>query len=124
MNSKNDSTPSTRVSRPLYSQVLASMGDKLVTCPYDICHKVKETRLKIHISKAHAKEKYLNKNLYECFYNPRHVVPLSQRLEHLMGCKDNVDRFKFELVDPDPSKTIYENEILTYMRTPKSEMRA
>ncbi|KAG8175516.1 hypothetical protein JTE90_008860 [Oedothorax gibbosus] len=69
-------------------EILASMGDKLVTCPYDICHKVKETRLKIHISKAHAKEKYLNKNLYECFYNPRHVVPLSQRLEHLMGCKD------------------------------------
>ncbi|XP_042911031.1 gametocyte-specific factor 1 homolog isoform X3 [Parasteatoda tepidariorum] len=63
------------------------MANKLVTCPYDEAHKVKESRFSLHITKC--RQNNLNAEKFICSFNASHVLPLMERDYHLQNCPDN-----------------------------------
>ncbi|KAL1439729.1 hypothetical protein MTO96_009594 [Rhipicephalus appendiculatus] len=60
----------------------------LVQCPYDPNHKVKRSRIDIHISKC--RRQVGRPCLRPCLFNPNHLAPskMSQFLRHLETCPD------------------------------------
>ncbi|KAG8193804.1 hypothetical protein JTE90_029538 [Oedothorax gibbosus] len=59
---------------------------RLVMCPYDEVHKVKESRLQMHITKCRLN--HLNGNKFICPFNSTHVYPCQERDYHLANCSD------------------------------------
>ncbi|KAG8187248.1 hypothetical protein JTE90_019142 [Oedothorax gibbosus] len=59
---------------------------RLVMCPYDEVHKVKESRLQRHITNCRLN--HLNGNKFICPFNSTHVYPCQVRDYHLAHCSD------------------------------------
>ncbi|XP_077563320.1 uncharacterized protein LOC144179023 [Haemaphysalis longicornis] len=59
--------------------------DKLVQCPFNPAHKVKEGRLDIHVSKC---RKGMRRTLLTCRFNKAHLVPADAIHAHLAECPD------------------------------------
>lgn len=68
-------------------------ANKLVTCPYDEAHKVKESRLQLHITKCRMNHLTDNEK-FICPFNATHVFPLPEGKFHMANCPDRavVDR--------------------------------
>ncbi|GBN11744.1 hypothetical protein AVEN_173053-1, partial [Araneus ventricosus] len=66
--------------------LLENMSNKLVVCPYDEAHKVKESRIQLHITKCRAN--HVGESTFICPFNATHVLPEQERIYHLSRCSD------------------------------------
>ncbi|GFY66296.1 gametocyte-specific factor 1 [Trichonephila inaurata madagascariensis] len=71
----------------------------MVTCPYNNAHRMKESRLQIHITKC--RQDHLNDDHFVCPFNSTHVLPHQERAYHLLRCPDKapLDRKLAESMD-------------------------
>lgn len=71
----------------------------MVTCPYNNAHRMKESRLQIHITKC--REDHLNDFHFVCPFNSTHVLPHQEKAYHLLRCPDKapLDRKLAESMD-------------------------
>ncbi|XP_054710820.1 gametocyte-specific factor 1-like [Uloborus diversus] len=60
--------------------------NKLVTCPYDPAHKVKFSRLQLHIAKCRLN--HLDQEKEVCPFNATHLFDSSEKHFHLSNCPD------------------------------------
>ena len=61
-------------------------SEKLVQCPYDKLHKVREDRLQFHLIKC--KRQNLDKNFVICPFNTTHHMPKEEFEKHAEVCPD------------------------------------
>ncbi|GFQ93391.1 gametocyte-specific factor 1 [Trichonephila clavata] len=71
----------------------------MVTCPYNNAHRMKESRLQIHITKC--RQDHLDDDHFVCPFNSTHVLPHQERSYHLLRCPDKapLDRKLAESMD-------------------------
>ncbi|GIY58127.1 gametocyte-specific factor 1 [Caerostris darwini] len=83
------------VDRFFYSE----MSGKLIVCPYDEAHKVKASRMQVHITKCRLN--FLNQPKFTCPFNASHVFPIQEKNYHLINCIDKapLDRKLAESMD-------------------------
>ena len=60
--------------------------EKLIICPYDKLHKVREDRLQYHLIKC--KRQNLDKDYVICPFNPTHHMPKEEYEKHEEICQD------------------------------------
>ncbi|CAL1289427.1 unnamed protein product [Larinioides sclopetarius] len=74
-------------------------GNKLLVCPYDEAHKVKSSRMQLHITRC--RMNHLNEVKFTCPFNATHVMPYQERDYHLLHCADKapLDRMLAESLD-------------------------
>lgn len=79
--------------------VFVPSDNKLVTCPYDEAHKVKESRLQLHIAKCKLNHLDLTKRV--CPFNATHLLQQGEYDHHLINCPDRgaLDRHLAQGVD-------------------------
>ncbi|XP_036320413.1 gametocyte-specific factor 1 homolog [Rhagoletis pomonella] len=61
-------------------------GEDIVTCPYDMAHRVLRKRLQLHLIKCRLN--YPNVELRKCPMNQLHLVPDPEYQVHLATCPD------------------------------------
>ncbi|GFT68584.1 uncharacterized protein NPIL_181811 [Nephila pilipes] len=71
----------------------------MVTCPYNNAHRMKESRLQMHITKC--RQDHLNDFHFQCPFNSTHVLPHQEKDYHLSRCPDRapLDRKMTEAMD-------------------------
>ncbi|KFM79289.1 Gametocyte-specific factor 1, partial [Stegodyphus mimosarum] len=84
-------TGSTEFYSPLWIKAEAmaafeKVENRLVTCPYDEAHKVKESRLQLHIAKCRLN--HLDQPMEVCPFNAKHVLPRNELSHHVLNCPD------------------------------------
>lgn len=62
------------------------MANRLVVCPYDEAHKVKESRIQLHITRCRMNN--LDSPTFICPFNATHVFPVQEKAYHLSRCPD------------------------------------
>ncbi|GFW61398.1 CHHC U11-48K-type domain-containing protein [Trichonephila clavipes] len=74
-------------------------ANMILTCPYDNAHRMKESRLQIHITKC--RQDHLNGKHFVCPFNSTHVLPDQEKAYHLLRCPDKapLDRKLAESID-------------------------
>ncbi|XP_055941179.1 uncharacterized protein LOC129971441 isoform X2 [Argiope bruennichi] len=73
--------------------------NKLLVCPYDEAHKVKASRMQLHITRCRLN--HLNEIKFTCPFNATHVLPYLEKDYHLLHCpnKAPLDRLLSESLD-------------------------
>ncbi|XP_055940792.1 gametocyte-specific factor 1 homolog isoform X1 [Argiope bruennichi] len=66
-----------------------SSANELETCPFDEAHKVKRSRMQIHIAKCRLNH-LDSPQPFVCPFNATHILPAQEKAYHLSRCPDRV----------------------------------
>ncbi|XP_024130250.1 gametocyte-specific factor 1-like [Oryzias melastigma] len=73
-------------------QVLEKNGscdpDKILQCPYDKNHQIRNSRFPFHILKCRKNHPKLAKELRACPFNARHLIPKQELAQHIEMCEN------------------------------------
>ncbi|RVE70932.1 hypothetical protein OJAV_G00069520 [Oryzias javanicus] len=89
------STSPCRTAFGLEKQVLEEKGetgncdpDKILQCPYDKNHQIRNSRFPYHILKCKKNHPKLAEELKACPFNARHLIPKQELARHIKMCED------------------------------------
>ncbi|XP_024149078.1 gametocyte-specific factor 1 [Oryzias melastigma] len=86
-------------------QVLEEKGscdpDKIIQCPYDKNHQIRNSRFPYHILKCRKNHPKLANELRACPFNARHLVPKQELAQHIEMCENRRSPEESEEKDED-----------------------